>query len=128
MNPKKNLQNKKNLKHLTKHLIKQNILHNDYKDGGSKSVNIDHKIASLKCSWVKRLYTENFHKWKIIPLQYKNKRFGKTFKFRSNNITSKDTLTYFASFCKDILKLWSKYYPNLPSLPSSIISQPISVV
>ena len=24
-------------------------------------VDIEHKIASLKCSWVKRLYTENFH-------------------------------------------------------------------
>ena len=35
-------------------------------------MDIEHKIASLKCSWVKWLYTENFHKWKIIPLQYIN--------------------------------------------------------
>ena len=41
--------------------IKQSILRNDYKDGGLKSVDIEHKIASLKCSWVKRLYIENFH-------------------------------------------------------------------
>ena len=41
--------------------IKQNTLRNDYKDGGLKSVDIEHKIASLKYSWVKRLYTGNFH-------------------------------------------------------------------
>ena len=48
--------------------IKQSTLRNDYKDGGLKSVDIEHKIASLKCSWVIRLYTENFHEWKIIRL------------------------------------------------------------
>ena len=40
--------------------IKRNILRNDFKDGGLKNVDIEHKIASLKCSWIKRLYTENF--------------------------------------------------------------------
>ena len=34
---------------------KQNTLHNDYKDGSLKSVDIKHKITSLKCSWIKRL-------------------------------------------------------------------------
>ena len=34
--------------------IKQKTLRNDYKDGSLKSVDIEHKIASLKCSWVKR--------------------------------------------------------------------------
>ena len=32
--------------------IKQSTLRNDYKDGGLKNVDIEHKIASLKCSWV----------------------------------------------------------------------------
>ena len=103
--------------------IKQNTLRNDYKDRGLKSVDIEHKIASLKCSWVKRLYTENFHEWKIIPLQYIDKRFGKNFKFHSNLNIPKNTLSYFPSFYKDILKLWTKYYSNQPSLPSTIVSQ-----
>ena len=46
--------------------MRQSTLGNDYKDGGLKSVDIEHKIASLKCAWVKRLYTENFHKWKLF--------------------------------------------------------------
>ena len=78
--------------------IKQSTRRSDYKDGGLKSVDIVHKIASLKCSWVKRLYTENFHEWKIIPLQYTNKVFGKNFKFHSNLNTTKNTLSYFPSF------------------------------
>ena len=87
--------------------IKQSTLRNDYKDrgrgGGSlKSVDIEHKIASLKCSWVKRLYIENFHEWKIISLQYINKLFGKNFKFHFNLIIQKNTLSCFPSFGKNI--------------------------
>ena len=102
--------------------IKQNTLRNDYQDGGLKSVDIEHKIVSFKCSWVKRLYTENFHERKIIPLQYMSKLFGKNFKFYSNLNIPKNTLSYFPSFYKDILKLWTKYCSNQPSLPSAIVS------
>ena len=76
----------------------------DYKDSGLKNVDIEHKIASLKCSWVKQLFTENFHEWKIIPLQHINKLSGKNFKFHSKLNISKNTL-YFPGFYKDILKL-----------------------
>ena len=92
--------------------IEQNTLCNNYRDGGLKSVDIEHKIASLKCSWVKRLYTENFHEWKIIPLQYVNKFFCKNFKVACNLNIRKNTLSYFPSFYKDILRIWSKYYSN----------------
>ena len=47
--------------------IAQNTLRSDCKDGGLKKVDIERKIAILKSSWVKRLYTENFHVWKMIP-------------------------------------------------------------
>ena len=33
--------------------IKQSTLCNDYKDHVLKSVDVEHKIASLKCCWVK---------------------------------------------------------------------------
>ena len=102
--------------------IKQNTLCNDHKAGVLISVDIEHEIASLKCSWVKRLYTENFYEWKIIPLQYINKLLGKNFKFHSNLNMPKNTLSYFPSFYKDMLKLRSKYYSNQPSLTSTTIS------
>ena len=43
---------------------KRNTLRNDSKDGGLKSVDVEHKIPSLSCSWVKRLCTENFNECK----------------------------------------------------------------
>ena len=49
--------------------------------------------------------------------------FCKNFKFHSNLNILKNTLPYFPSFYKYILKPWSKYYLNQPSLPSTIISQ-----
>ena len=96
--------------------IKQSTLRNDYKDGGLKNVDIEHKIASLKCSWVKRLYTENFHEWKIIPLHSINNIFGKKFKFHCNLNIPKNTVSYFPSFCKNKKKRWTKYYSNQLSL------------
>ena len=47
----------------------QNTLCNDYKDGGLKSVDIEHKNGSLKYFWDKRLCTKNFREWEVIPLQ-----------------------------------------------------------
>ena len=75
--------------------IKQNTLCNDYQECGSNSVDIEHLIANLNGSWVKRLYTESFPEWKIIPLQYINKLFDKY----SN---PKNNLSLFPSFYKDI--------------------------
>ena len=37
--------------------IKQNILRTNYKDGGLKSVDIEHKTASLKCSYCENTLT-----------------------------------------------------------------------
>ena len=50
--------------------IKHGILCNDYKKGGLKNVDISLKIVSLKCLWIRRLYNECHHDWKIIPWNY----------------------------------------------------------
>ena len=50
---------------------KKNTLRNDSKDGGLKSVDVEHKIASLNCSWVKRLCTENSNECKYSFTIYK---------------------------------------------------------
>ena len=34
------------------------------------SVDIAHKINALKCSWIRKLYNDNFNEWRIIPLRY----------------------------------------------------------
>ena len=48
--------------------IKNSTLCNDYEYGGLKNVDIFSKVVSLQCSWIKRLFDNNFHQWKVIPL------------------------------------------------------------
>ena len=48
--------------------IKNSTLCNDYEYGGLRNVDIFSKVVSLQCSWMKRLFDNNFHQWKIIPL------------------------------------------------------------
>ena len=64
--------------------IKNETLCSDFKHGGLKNLNIQKKIISLQCSWVKRLYDDFFHEWRVIPLKLIKKSFGPHFKFHSN--------------------------------------------
>ena len=64
--------------------IKHETLCNDYKAGGLKNVDIPRKIIALQCSWIRRLYDDSFHEWKLIPLYLIEKSFGTSFKFNSN--------------------------------------------
>ena len=38
----------------------------------------------MQCSWVKRLFKDDFHNWKVIPLFLTNRHLGKNFKFHNN--------------------------------------------
>ena len=46
----------------TKPKIKKETISSNFIDGGLKNVDINKKIASLQCSWIKRLYGDSFHK------------------------------------------------------------------
>ena len=59
-------------------------LGNDYIAGGLKNVDIPSKIIALQCSWIRRLYDDSFHEWKLIPQYLTEKSFGTSFKFRSD--------------------------------------------
>ena len=54
-----------------------------YKDGGFKNVDISCKIVSLQCSWIRRLYDDFFHEWKLVLLHLITMSFGSKFKFHS---------------------------------------------
>ena len=60
--------------------IKNLTLSSSYQDGGLKSVNIKAKIISLQCSWIKRLFDNNTHNWKIIPFGFMLRHFQNTSK------------------------------------------------
>merc|ERR1711965_1126001 len=59
-----------NVKHLT--------LISDYDRGGLRDVDISSKFKSLHLNWLSRLFDDNFHPWKQIPLYYFN-RVSKNF-------------------------------------------------
>ena len=47
----------------------------DYEEGGLKDIDIKAKIASFHLCWLKRLYADNFHPWKNIPLKLIEKQY-----------------------------------------------------
>ena len=56
---------------------KHSTLANSYEDGGLKDVDVFSKVIRLQCSWIKRLYDENIHEWKIIPSSHQDKLLRK---------------------------------------------------
>ena len=105
--------------------IKHKTFSNSFETGGLKNVDINLKVISLQCSWVKKLFDENFHEWKIIPLHLIRITFGQDFKFHSN--LSYDTKLLFCNysfpvFYKNIFRYWSQHFTVSPDLPSCILS------
>ena len=86
--------------------IKHSTLCNGYEKGGIKNVDLRNKITSMQCSWIKRLFEDNFHDWKVIPLFLIGKNLGKTFKFHNNADISNDILLKFPSFYQNIFIKW----------------------
>ena len=95
----------------------------DYADGGLKSVDIFSKIVSLQCSLVRRLFDNNFHQWKAIPLYLVQKYLCKNFKFHSDLDLKKSRLRNFPKYYQELLYKWGKFLSFSPNLPSAIISQ-----
>ena len=102
--------------------IKHKTLSNTFETGGLKNVDINLKVISLQCSWVKKLYDENFHKWKIIPLHLIRITLGQNFKFHSNLSYDIKLLTSFPVFYENIFRYWSQHFTVSLDLPSCILS------
>ena len=70
-------------------IIKHSTPCNGYEKGGIKYVALRNKITSTQCSCVKRLFEDDFHDWKVIPLLLIS-NFYKEIKW-INNYTAKPT-------------------------------------
>ena len=57
--------------------IKHSALVGSYEKGGLRDIDIEKRVKALRLSWVKRLYDDTEHEWKIIPKKFLNK-FKKT--------------------------------------------------
>ena len=103
--------------------IKHKTLCKRYENGGLKNVDIRNKVNSLQSSWVKKLYDDCFHEWKIIPLYQLNKTFGPSFKFHSNLSFKKSSLKKLLPFYRHMLNSWSQSLSGSPETSSQILSQ-----
>ena len=99
------------------------IIRNEYVNGGLKSVDIISKIVSLQCSWIRRLFDNNFHQWKIIPIALIDKHLNKNFKFHSNLSFGIRSLEKFPKYYKEMFNNWAKHLSPPVTLPSAIVSQ-----
>ena len=107
----------------TKPKIKNETISSDFKDGGLKNVDINKKVASLQYSWIKRLFNDSFHEWKLIPLKLIEKSFDDDLKFNSNLSFNNSYVRHFPSFYKNILLNWKQYLSTDPETISGILSQ-----
>ena len=108
---------------ITHKFIKLRKLRYGYENGGLKNVDLRNKITSIQCSWVKRLFEDDFHDWKVIPLFLIGKYLCKNFKFHNNIELSNDILSKFPSFYQGIFIKWINNYTEKPTLPSMILSE-----
>ena len=90
---------------------------------GLKTLILIKKIISLQCSWIKRLYDDFFHDWKVIPLKLIEKTIGRFFKFHSNVSLNSSMLNSFPMFYKDMITNWSIHLSTSPTTASCVLSQ-----
>ena len=102
--------------------IKTSTLCNGY-EYRLKHVDLFSKVARLQCPWIKRLFDNNFHQWKLIPLYLIVQFLGKNFKFHYNLEVSHSILYEFPIFSKEIFIRWSKHRFSPATLPSTVACQ-----
>ena len=85
--------------------IKHSTLISDYEEGGLKDIDIKAKIASFHLCWLKRLYADNFHPWKNIPLKLIEKQYGIQIFFPNAQLKLNKN---FPKFYHSIAENWSK--------------------
>ena len=100
--------------------IKYETLCNSFEEGGLKYVDIVSKIESLQCLWIKRLYDDKFHKWKLIPLHLIKFTFGINFKIHSNLDFDDSKIFTSPSFYEQLFCNWHKHLSFSVNIPSSI--------
>ena len=85
--------------------IKHKTLILDHKQGGLKCADGTPKIISPQCLWLKWLFDNSFHEWKVIPLFYIKKTFGNNFKVHTNLYCILKIKFYYQNFIKNSLQL-----------------------
>ena len=95
----------------------------NYENGGLKNVDIMYKVVSVQCSWIKQLYENNLHNWKIIPLHVVTQKLGEKSLIHSNLDINPKQINHFPQYYLEIIRKWSSNLSVSPDMPSTIPSQ-----
>ena len=108
---------------LQQYKVKHENICNDFQNGCLENVDISTKISSLQYPWVKKLYDQNFHDWKLIPMHFINNTFGKNFIFHSIFSFKTSVFHQLPTFYAKILQSWKINFSHISYTPSCIGSQ-----
>ena len=100
--------------------IKHSTLCKSFAIGALTNVDVNTKIASLQCSWIKQLYDNSFHEWKLIPFHLINTTITPAFKFHPSLVWSFQ-LDKFPIFYQNIFQFWSTCFCSLSTVPSTTL-------
>ena len=103
--------------------IKHTTLINEYQDGGLKNVDIDAKIRSLQPGWVRRLFVDNYHPWKIIPLNVLKKFGGENIFHRNVDIDLKKLPATLPKFYSGLIQTWCETMAYDPADIAKVLSE-----
>ena len=104
-----------NIKHLT--------LINDYPQGGLKDIDISSKFKSLHINWLTRLFDENYHPWKQIPLYFFKSVSLNFHLFHTNLLIPDCYLKNIPMFYKNIISYWQDISISPPSNARLVFSE-----
>ena len=55
--------------------IKHDTLRRNHTDSGLKNLDIPKKVICFQCSWIKMMYNDSFHEWRLKSLHLINQSF-----------------------------------------------------
>ena len=90
--------------------IQHSSLIGEYKDGGLRDVNILSSFKSLKVSWIRRLFDDNFHPWKLFAEHFLRPIGGK-YIFHENLKIAKSIdglVKELPEFYRNLLSVWAQ--------------------
>ena len=89
--------------------------------GGLKDIDIELKIKALKLSWIRRLYDETEHEWKIIP-KFFIEKLSKNIFFPNLKVNIKNKLP---TFYKNMIREWESLADCDPLTIENVLFQSI---
>ena len=103
--------------------VKHSSLIAEFSKGGLKDIDIPSKFKSLHLGWIKRIFDDNFHPWKNIPLHYIKSVSYNTSLFLPNLLIPDNILQDVPEFYRNMIVYWCELSQTEPSTSAMVFSE-----